>query len=195
MSRPELLEPLLDLGFRRAETVFAGGKRANNKLELDDTALEQDDWLKETVVEALGAMALEYDPEFIIGVPDGATKLGIRVAKSVSRLTDHVVIPITLRKQITSGQRYFHYQTQQDFNSVLACRRCVIVEDVTNEFTSINKTLNIPGLRTKVNGVLSIFHRGTPEARARLDIPSASVVERYIPPMLEPEDTLWQHAR
>lgn len=194
-GRPELLEPLLDLGFRRADTVFASGKHANNKLELDDKRLEQDDWLKEQVVEALGKIALEFEPEFVAGVPEGATRLGVRIAKYVSNYSDYIVQPLLLQKIENGSLKYFNYRNQQDFNTVLACRRGVIVEDVSNEFTNTRKVLNIPGLRQKTVAVLSIFHRGPAEARESLEVPSLSIVEHYIPPQLEQDSLLWVHAR
>ena len=63
------------------------------------------------------------------------------------------------------------------------------------KFTNTRKVLNIPGLRQKTVAVLSIFHRGSAEARESLEVPSLSVVERYIPPQLEQDSLLWVHAR
>jgi hypothetical protein len=195
MHRPDLLEPLLDLGFKRQDTIFSGGKTANNKLHLDDETLEKDNWLKEQVVQTLGKIALEFQPDFIAGIPKGASKLGIRVAKEVSRHSEHIVKPVALRKKEYGDLKFFDYESQHDFNTVLACQRGIIVDDISNEFTNTRKVLSIPGLRQKTVAVLSIFHRGPAEARESLEVPSLSVVEHYIPPQLEQDSLLWVHAR
>lgn len=77
-THPELLEELLQVGFRRQNTTFAAGKQANNKLELDYETVAGSK-LFNKVVEGLCQLAKPYDPEFIAAVPDGATNLSVQL--------------------------------------------------------------------------------------------------------------------
>ena len=182
-THPELLEELLQVGFRRQNTTFAAGKQANNKLELDYETVAGSK-LFNKVVEGLCQLAKPYDPEFIAAVPDGATNF---IGPVANRLGTYAVY---LKKRPA-----IDYAVDLDSHSAACLERGVLLEDVLNSRLTTSRTLQVANLGPKISAVIGIFDRGLPEERVPIDQPVHSLAALPIPAMLPTDSELWQYAR
>lgn len=186
-QQTELLEQLLEIGFERHNDEFADGQLANNKLELDHQRLSQHLQVYEAVVGRICELAEPYKPEFVIGVPHGATGLAGKVALE---LGNNVYNPVL---KIDKAAKTMDYATQLDRSIVERLDRGLLVEDVPNRRSSIQRALRVPDLAAKISVVLGVFDRGLPDERKSVDKPVHSIVALEIPAILPSDSELWNY--
>ena len=73
-----LREKILLQCFEPYEGNFATGAAANNKLDLEQLVVGSATY--NAIVRGIGKTAIRYEPDFCVGVPDGATGLAMHVA-------------------------------------------------------------------------------------------------------------------
>ncbi len=184
----ELGEQLLQIGFRDFEGEFADGQEANNRVELDSAVLAQHPLIRDVVVSGLADLAEQYrpsfnQPQFIVGVPDGATDLAGWVAYELSTKYDREIYVAQLEKT----EDGFFFKTPVDEDTVNKCTSGLIVEDTLNRRSSTRKVLWLPGMHGKILAVLAELDRGVEGDYEELDIPVHPLAKIAIPAMLEPD--------
>ena len=187
----ELREQLLQIGLTRFDGYFAGGQPANNKLNLDGDMLNNHPAIREAVVESLADLTEPYDPEFVAGVPRGATLLAGWVAYELSVRKDKNVYIVELAKD-SDGMRYAN---EVEENTARCLERGVLIEDVFNIGSSTLQALQVDGLAEKVQLVATVFDRGKPSWRKHnhVEQPVLHVVGRPIRPKLWRYSRLWRY--
>jgi orotate phosphoribosyltransferase len=186
MTGPELREQLLWAGFTAGETTYHGGQPANHKLNLDFEHIA-DAGLLDKIVDRAAELTRDWRPDFVVGVPDGASKLAIQLAVALPAYS------VVLRKD----GHHFRYSDSHDAENVQRSRRGVIVEDVANRRGSIAQILEMTSLGSKIVGAVCIWDRGDEKDPSRqwLSIPIRSIIKEYIPPMLDEKSELWKYAK
>lgn len=182
----ELEGQLLRVGFRRYDGTFAGGQKANNKTELDYDTLARHPRLLDRVVELMCEEAESYNPDFFVGVPDGATNLAGRVAR------EYGAYHVSLRRV---SKEEMGYKTEIDRSSIAHLGDGVLIEDVLNQLTNTRRALMVEGLDPKILAVIGILNRGMPGEQQPISKPIHSLVTRSIPAILPPSDELWALAK
>ena len=185
-QKNELLEKLTFVGFdfHTDPIKFAGDQIANNKFDLGYEQLKKHPALLQEVLDGLCELAESCDPqpEFTVGVPDGATELAGRVALEMGIYCVHLTYLDETKERII-------YKNEIDENTVECLDSGVIIEDVLNRRTSTSKVLDVPKLEPKVSTVLAILDRAdrnTPDTDV-LDInkPIKSLVTVSVPAQLD----------
>lgn len=186
MSSHMLRDQLLAVGLREYDGVFAGGDTANNKLELDYASLSHHPHLLDRVTQGLceAVDTIGAQPEFVVGVPNGATRLAEQVAL---RIGVDVYNPF-----LKKDGNEISYATQVDREMVQNLERGIVVEDVVNTLHTTRQTLRHLGGRA--TAVVCVFDRGNTAARPPIDVPLVSLVAEYIPAYLPQPSSLWQYA-
>lgn len=182
-----LRERILETCFSAHEGEFAGGEAANNKLNLE--LIRGDHKLTGFIIQALSKNALEHNPEFVVGVPDGATWLADKIALRCGLYSVH------LKKNEQDGTKLeFAHDSVDREMTCEPLSRGVLVEDVFNRFTSTRRALAIPVIRDRVVAAEGIWDRGC-EPRETPDLPIRALVEYPIPAMLPDSSALWAFAQ
>ncbi len=174
LIRKKILETCFE--FYETPITLAAKQPANNKLDLE--RLEHDSRLRELIVPAIGALAAQYDPEFIVGVPNGATWLSDAVASQLNCYSVHLK---------RDKDRVMSYENQQLDEEMLAnpLSRGVMVEDVFNRFTNTRRALAVPGLAPKIAAVIGIWDRGAGHAERQAPTqPYQALISEHIAEML-----------
>lgn len=179
-------EEILATCLSRYEGKFAGGDRANNKLDME--RIYDNPELFEEVVKKLGQAAMEHDPEFVVGVPDGAIRLADAVALRCDLYSVHL-------KKTGSDKGKVEFKDSFVDGEVMcgSLRRGVLIEDVFNTFTSTRRVLAIPELSKKVVAAEAIWDRGN-DPRDEPDIPTRALIKEPIPSILPTDSRLWSFA-
>lgn len=189
MNAAHLQERLLDIGLEHYDGFFADDQPANNKLDLGYERVSQHSEVCDEVLYRMYHIARKhrYNPDFIVGVPNGAIGYAARLAAMLE-----VDYNPHLRKDPNTKKLY--YANDIDKDSVSRLQRGILVEDVLNRRSSTRRALRLPGLGPKTTAVIAVFDRGIPEERYAIDKPVHAVVARPIPAELPQIHALWQHA-
>jgi len=180
----DLKEAILQTCFERFDGQFAAGDRANNRVNLDRLAKNEE--LKNYCIKQLGSLAIAYQAEFVTAVPDGANW----IARNVS---ERFGLPLVeLFKYPDTGQIDFRTKEDEEITHDLACG--ALFEDVARTFHSLQKVLALDPLDEKVIVIGSIFDRGNPATRNSLQVPHIPLVREYIPPLLPKNSDYWKYA-
>lgn len=205
MPAPELtLKEILYTCFDRYDGRYASGEPANNKIDLEKIQPGSDLW--DRMIGALvGRIEQEievrgFDPGFAVGIPNGATPMAEAVAVRLG------IAHVLLRKDEAKNIWLPQDQTGR-LSDELSGKTGIVVEDITNRLTNVKKTLAIPSLAGRICLIASVLDRGDPDTRqlpkltlpgqnpdTAQPIPFVSVIEHYIPPMLDPDSDLWRYA-
>lgn len=189
IQRTRLHEGLLREGFQRWDGRHAGGRPANNKLMLDYDSLHDSNLaLFRRVIAGLCKLTEAYNPEFVTGVPNGATGYATRVAAELGIQT------VTLKKRTFNNEKQLSYASDLDEYTAAELARGVILEDVINSRSSAKVVQEFDGLAPKMVAVVAIFDRGIPSERMDLGIPVSSMASEPIPANLKRSE-LWQFAK
>lgn len=177
-----LRQEVLKTCFGRDDTYFSSGAKANNKLDIE--LLQDNEELKQIVVQGLSKFVLGHNPEFVVGVPDGATWLADAVATRTGLHCVHL--------KRNKAQTEFATDVDRD----LICEplsRGVLIEDVFNKFTQTRRALVIPELKARIVAVEAVFDRGT-LPRQNPSKPHHALLKEHIPAQLPEDSELWQFA-
>lgn len=188
---PWLKQELLSVGFERDITVFADSQIANNKLNLDYETLSAYPQILGSVVEQLADKAATFEPEFVAGVPHGATGLAQLVASELSDRQDKDIFQVRLTKD---KNNVIGYEKAADHMIVSCLERGVFIEDVLNRGGSTKRALRLKDMAPRILGVIAVFDRGLISERNALGLEVHSLVQEPIPPQLEPNSPLWDYA-
>lgn len=164
---------------------FAGGQQANNKLECE--ILEHHPVLREVVVDQMGLAVMRHEPDFVVGIPRGATWL----AKAIAKEKGLAVVRLDYESEDPQKNMYFYSAADEE-----VCRngsRGVIVEDVFNRFTNTRRALAIEGLASRIVAAEAIIDRGDTSSRKELLIATDARIKKHIPSMLTPGSALWKY--
>ncbi len=164
---------------------FHNGERANNKLDLDRLQLSNPA-LREKVIAGLGKMAMDFKPDFIVGVPNGANWLAEAVAIEID-----VDCPV-LEKSEDGRRMYFLDEIERDY--CINNFRGVVVEDVSTHLTSVRQTLAVPEIGCRAVASIAVWDRGRDSERHGLEIPFVPLIKEHIPPILPADSLLWEFA-
>ncbi|GEM_PF-2837161 len=187
-----LSDRLIAVGFERYSGTFADSQEANNKLELDYDRLCRYPKLLDRVVDRMCDLAEGFEPEFVAGVPDGATGLANRVAYELGRRQDNDIHCIYLGKCVVMKDVF--YRSKTDEKTIKPLQRGLLIEDVFNRGANTERALRVDGLAPKIVAVIANFNRGFIEERKPIDKPVYSVVSRPIPALLPEDSGLWVYA-
>ena len=132
MSHDQLRDRLLAVGFGSYDGHFADGQLANNKLDLDYAHVAQDPELLDEVADGLYALAKPFRPQFVIGVPNGATGFAQAVAARF-RIWSDVRQPVLTKNQVA---KTMDYRSGRDESIVAGLSRGILIEDVLNRRAS-----------------------------------------------------------
>lgn len=186
---PPLRDRLLQVGFRRYEDSFASGLQANNKLDLSYEALHPHAELLAEVIQRLGELATEYQPDLIVPVPNGANGIGSNVAM---KLNIEAACLIKNTWDTTQGIYYGNGSAQ----AINEHERIILVEDVINGLTSTRRVMALPGITERLVSVIGIWDRGDPQTRLVLPrgVVLQAIIQEPIAPMLPESSKLWEYA-
>lgn len=173
----QLRGQLLQIGFGRFEGLHASGTQANNKLELGYETLRRYPEVLDRIVTGLCETVVPYRPDFVAGVPHGATSLATEVGKQLD----------TYEVRLTKSAGTITYAHEQDKENLRCVGDGVLIEDVLNRLTNTKACLDLPGLGAKVVAVAGIFDRGFLGQREPIEQPIHSLVSLPIGTQL-PDD-------
>lgn len=185
MTKPEAITAaeLVAASFAWGETIYAAGTPATHKLEMDYEAMEHHPLLLWRLVKALTEETIPYKPDYIVGVPNGATGYAGAVALELSGQDDRDVFLAHLHKD-ESG---IGFATDIDRDTASRLSKAVLVEDVFNTGKSTRQSIDcIRSVGSEVVAVVAAFDRGDPMTRPDLEVPFRSMAAAYIPPDLTP---------
>jgi orotate phosphoribosyltransferase len=180
-ERLSLRQQLLQIGFQRCDPpiTFADGQTANNKLELSYDAVRQHDDVYQRVIVGLFQLARPYKPDFIVGIPNGATEYALQVAIMLD------VHQIMLDKD--DDTKALSYASTIDYQKVQGLQRGILVEDVINRRSSLERAMRLPDMAAKIVGVIGVFDRGLMAERRSLNVPVQCIATMPIPAQLSTE--------
>ncbi len=184
----QLLTNLLEIGFSHASDNLSSNAPINNKLELDFATVSQYPDVLKKVTERLCEIVEPYQPEFVMGVPDGATGYAARVAWELDIYNPHLD---------RRGDREIAFATDIDSDSVRRLSRGALIAAVIDKFTDVNQVLRLDGMPETINIVAGVFDRGKAAWRQESSpsIPHHSAVSKPIPPQLGSRSRLWKYAK
>ena len=180
----DLKEEILQCCFGRFKGTLSNGDPANNKIDLD--LLSKNPELLVRCVTDLGRLALDFRPDFVTAVPNGATWLAEAIAAK------HNLELIKLFKYPDNGEIDFYSKEDEALSQSIS--RGVLIEDVARTLYNMHNVLALPELEKKFIGACAVFDRGDPNRRRSLPIPFRSLVSYYIPPVLLADSRLWSYA-
>lgn len=181
----ELRDTILACGvFQKGEITYSNGQVGNNKLEMDK--LWQNPEQARQVLHKMGELATGLGADCLIGIPNGALVWGEALSQSTG-------IPhANLQKlRAEQGDSRFAYRSSGQKRHILEHERIVIVEDVSRTHSNFRHIVQLSGLREKIVGLVSIWHRGErkyDEDLRTLKIPFLYIVDEYIPEIITDED-------
>lgn len=155
--------------------TLSAGDWANNKIDME--LMEHDETTQALVMPPLARLVSEFEPDFVAGVPNGATWLAEAVAARVG------CDVVRLTKDET---RNVDYKTYRDAESVAHIfRRGVLLEDVSRTFANVRRTLALGTLASKVVGVVTVMDRAADRPGRQLPaVPVRALVADNIPEIL-----------
>lgn len=173
---PEQLKKVIwDECFSVGETkTYASGRQGNNKLDIE--ICKEIYGVRQDIKQLLGRIAGRYEPEFIVGVPNGANWLAYDVAS-------YLGVPFVKLQKYDDGSIDIH--CQRSAANAYSHKSCVVVEDVFNQFTNTRKTLAVPPIGKKTQAVIGVWDRGDAVVRQELNVPVHSLIRHYIPEQYE----------
>jgi len=178
----ELREQLLAIGFGRYNGPHASGEQANNKLELGYPTLAKYPEVLERVVAGICDYAEPYEPEFVVGVPHGATGLAAKVASQM----DLYYI------QLDKSEGEITYAQQTDGDNMQFLSQGIMVEDVLNRLTNTARALRLRAMAPKIAAVIGVFDRGMLGRREPIEQPIHSLVSLPIGAQLPTDHFLFK---
>jgi orotate phosphoribosyltransferase len=180
----DLQHELLSTCFDRFEGTLASGRRANNKLYCE--RISDNPELEALVVKGLARAVSAHNPEFVVGVPSGATKLADKVAAECE------IYSVFLDKDEDGNM---DFKTSVDKEAIcMPLHRGVLIDDVLNWFTRTKQALQIPELGQRIVAVEAIIDRGNDNKRASLPVPHSALLKVDIPEELPEDSPLWRYA-
>ncbi len=181
----DLKGPLIAAGFQVGQYEFASGETANNKLGLDAETLETSDpELYHEVVGRLAVQARQFKPNALTYVPNGARGY----AHAIGHLTGLPVVEMVATPNEQGGKDVALARGFKNLARFVLARRIVLIEDVTTELTSVNRTLEMPFMKHKVAGIAAIWRRGVEGREKPLPkgIRASWLVEAPMPRLMTP---------
>ena len=187
----DLEHRLLEVGFtwQPEKTIdFAGGAKANNKLKLgSEEVLQANPVLHDWIVADLTKLALPYEPDFVVGVPEGASGYANAVSGRLSRELDKDIYSVKLTKL---PDRTVVFANEVEENTASMLTRGILIEDVINTRSSTKKALDLGSFATQVVAVAAIFDRGIEGKKHDVGRPVLSLVDRPIDPEMDYDDPI-----
>jgi orotate phosphoribosyltransferase len=182
---------LVHEGFTPGKTTFHGGQQANHKLNLDHTTISQAGLLDE-VADRFEMMVDEWQPDFLVGVPGGATGYAIYTALKLGRHCSSVA----LRK--TNNGYAFQTSFLDEINAERG-ERGVIVEDVANRRGSILDVYRLRKLTDKIVGAVCVWDRSIENDDEVCQLPEGvelkSIIKQGIPPEIATAEEILNYGR
>lgn len=175
---------ILKTCFLKCETRFASGQKANNKLDLERIAT--DPHLRKKVVEEIASITKVYNPDFVVGVPQGANWLAADVAFRLD------IQKVVLSKNPSTNTMSF--ATNEDKLKCQKLSHGIIIEDVFSRYTNTRRVLKIPQVANRIVAAISIWDRGLDNGREPLSIKAESLIKLNIPSWLSADSELWRYA-
>lgn len=176
-------EAILKTCFSKVDTTFAGGKRANNKLDLE--LILDNPTLRKRVGRSIAHLAQTYNPDLVVGVPDGANWLAGDIANYLG------INQISLNKDPET--KSISFASDKDALLCAGALRVLVAEDVFNEYTSTRKVLAIPQIGKRAVAAIGIWDRGLEAERQPIVIETKSLVSFHIPSQLPGDSGLWEY--
>lgn len=183
--RKKLLEQYFHLYEGEPITLSAGDK-ANNKLDLEP--MSQDASMRELVIPALGGMVMKHNPDFVVGVPNGATWLAGAVA---------VETGCNVANLVKDGDGSIDYEDSYIDREVVSAslRGGVLIEDVTRTLKNVRRALEVPDLSAKITAVVTVWDRNPYSMRRLMPAqPLEALISEHIPEILPDNAALVRHA-
>lgn len=174
MIRKRLFEEYFHL-YDEPITLSAGDK-ANNKVDIEP--MRDNPAMRELVVPALSDVVICYNPDFVVGVPNGSTWLADAVANEIGCYSAH------LYKDETGKIDYKDLFIDKEVvtNELLTG---VLIKDVTRTLANVRRTLAVQGLGEKITAVVTVLDRN-PHSQRRImpEQPLDALIAEHIPEML-----------
>lgn len=174
MIRKRLFENYFHL-FDEPITLSAGDK-ANNKMDIEP--MRGDPAMRELVIPVFSELVVRHQPDFVVGVPNGATWLADAVAVETGCYVAH------LFKDEDGNVDY-----EDDFiDRELVTNELssgVLIEDVTRTMGNVNRALAVEGLGEKIIAIATLVDRNPYSQRRKMpEQPVEALISEHIPEML-----------
>lgn len=167
--------------------TFSAGDKADNKVNVELIRNNPD--MRELVIPALSDLVMRHEPDFVVGVPNGATWLADAVAVETGCYLVH------LHKDDDGA---IDYEDPFLDYEVIATEllRGVLIEDVTRTLMNVRRSLAVRGLNQKITSVVTVLDRN-PYSQRRImpDQPLDPLIAEHIPEMLPADSPLRRLAR
>lgn len=177
---------------------FAGGERANNKLEADRIVEDSNLFWRIAYGFADWVMAEYEDPaelDCIVGIPDGGTSLA---AATSDVLAPAYRIPVVYFKKlgVVEGIKRFAPVSSVGADRIRRARNIAVVDDVSTQHSSLKGLLLTEELAGTSIKFCSAFHRGEPDLLLpeNSPVPCDTLASQYIPAMLSDNSEMWRYA-
>lgn len=181
--------------FERFEGKFASAKPANNKLDLGK--LNREGITYERLVCGMADLIVAHHVEveeidFLAAIPFGGDDFAMDISDV---LAPRYRIPVVLFRKVETADdsKKFAPRGCNDRTILSASATGVIVDDVTNEFTSLVSMISVPELAGINLTACSGWHRGDPEIVPPIEV--YSVVDEYIQRQLPDDSPYWQYVQ
>ncbi len=165
--------------FSAWQGTFAGGQPANNKFDAEKLRYST---LRTPVARAVASVAMQYQPDMVVAIPNGANWLAIETAWRLG------VAVLLLAKNPDTGEIAYQSGGQEQ---VEMAQRVVFIEDVPNRRTTTAKVLMLPGMAQRAVGEAAFLDRGMPDEKLALPISVSAVFTLPIPAILPHDSPLW----
>lgn len=178
ISTPEQMrEGILTTCFIKYDGQLSNGDNANNKLDLD--LLAENPELEAQIIYGLGSMAVNLNPDYIAGVPQGGSRLADRVSANFD-------LPQIVLKKVEDEDGYKYIAPAADYEDkkINHAQSIVVIEDVVRTGKNVRLAVSAVG-RSKLAGVIAVFDR-SPYHPSRADLSVNSLVEESIPELIAP---------
>ncbi len=180
-----LREAILKTCLKKCDTRFADGEQANNKLDLEEIA--DNPLLREQVGKQIALLAKKYNPDLVVGVPQGANWLAADVA-------DYLKIQkVLLRKNPET--KVVSFANEEDKIRCEKSSRIVVIEDVFNKYTSTRRVLALLPASSQAVAAIAIWDRGVENKREPLSVESKALIAFHISAQLPEDSNLWKYVQ
>jgi adenine/guanine phosphoribosyltransferase-like PRPP-binding protein len=177
-ERDALRDELISTGFKRNQHfTYSDGSEGNNKLELDFDTLSQHPELFGNVVSGICEAMEPFDPDFVIGIPNGATEIAAAVSEKLE-------IP-QVRLAKNPDKSFFLASYTDRYILKNAKSHGVLIDDVYRTGSNFQRAVDLlksEHMDGKIAGAVAIFDRGADHKRKHIELPFKvnSVVAMYI---------------
>jgi hypothetical protein len=172
---PPLTNRLMAIGLERGDFITAAGQPANTKLIIDSDRLEQYPDIRDEVVTGIANITkeLDFEPEWVAGIPTGATKLATWVCHELG-----VEYQPVFTKDKTGN---LDFATQLDEEMIQDLGDGLVVDDVATAWSSIRKMLTLPGMFQRTKAFIPVFDRFDGDFRGGLPVQYHPLCTQPIP--------------